>query len=201
MGIGSIAEAKSRAVFLDRDGVINQAVVLHGKPFAAASFAELSILPGVREALLELRASGFLLIVVTNQPDVARGTQDRSLVEAMHVWLTSELPLDGFYVCFHDDRHGCNCRKPQPGLLLTAAQERGISLPASYMIGDRWRDVEAGQRAGCRTVWINYGYTEKAPLRPPEATVQSLPQAVAWILHQAEPKSASGLRRQAEGFE
>lgn len=177
---------EKRAVFLDRDGVINQAVVRDGKPFPAASIAELRILPGVREALLELRASGFQLIVVTNQPDVARGTQDRSLVEAMHTRLSNVLPLDGIYVCFHDNQDECECRKPEPGLLLSAAAEHGISLTASYMVGDRWRDVEAGQRAGCRTVWIDYGYAERAPTLPPDATVKSLPEAAAWILQEVE---------------
>jgi D-glycero-D-manno-heptose 1,7-bisphosphate phosphatase len=142
----------------------------------------MQVLPETHDALSELREEGFLLYVVTNQPDVARGTQRRSLVEAMHTALREALPLDGFYVCYHDDANACECRKPKPGLLLTAAEEHGIFLPASYMIGDRWRDVEAGQRAGCRTVWIDRGYAERGPSVPADATVRSLAGAVAWIL-------------------
>jgi D-glycero-D-manno-heptose 1,7-bisphosphate phosphatase len=98
----------------------------------------------------------------------------------MHTALRKALPLDGFYVCYHDDADACECRKPKPGLLLTAAKEHGISLPASYMVGDRWRDVEAGQRA----LWIEYGYGERGPSAPPDFTVGSLPEAADWILQE-----------------
>jgi D-glycero-D-manno-heptose 1,7-bisphosphate phosphatase len=185
VGVGAIAQPPRRAVFLDRDGVLNRAVVCDGKPYPPTCRTDLQVLPGTREALMALREQGFLLYVVTNQPDVARGEQLRSSVEAMHTALQEALPLDGFYVCYHDDADGCECRKPKPGLLLTAARELGISLPASYMVGDRWRDVEAGQRAGCRTAWIDSGYAERGPSAPADATVRSLPEAVAWILQES----------------
>jgi D-glycero-D-manno-heptose 1,7-bisphosphate phosphatase len=185
VGVGAIAQPLRRAVFLDRDGVLNRALVRNGKPYPPASLHELEVLGGTDDALSELAEEGFLLFVVTNQPDVARGTQQRSLVEAMHRALRKVLPLDGFYVCYHDDADACECRKPKPGLLLTAAGEHGISLPASYMIGDRWRDVEAGQRAGCRTVWIDCGYAERGPSTPADATVRSLPEAAACILQES----------------
>jgi D-glycero-D-manno-heptose 1,7-bisphosphate phosphatase len=183
MGIGSIVETGRRAVFLDRDGVINKAVVRGAKPYPPASVAELCILPGVHEALLKLRAGGFLLYVVTNQPDVARGTQTRASIERMHAFIRSLLPLDGFYVCYHDNRDGCDCRKPAPGLVLSAAREHGIDLHESYLVGDRWSDVEAGQRAGCRTAWIDCGYAEPAPRVPPDVRVVSLAEAATWILN------------------
>jgi D-glycero-D-manno-heptose 1,7-bisphosphate phosphatase len=185
MGIGSIVETRRRAVFLDRDGVINKAVVRGAKPYPPASVAELCILPGVHEALLKLRAGGFLLYVVTNQPDVARGTQTRASVERIHDFLRSSLPLDGFYVCYHDNRDACYCRKPAPGLLLSAAREHRIDLHESYLVGDRWSDVEAGQRAGCWTAWIDYGYAEPLPLVPPDVRVVSLAEAATWILNQS----------------
>jgi D-glycero-D-manno-heptose 1,7-bisphosphate phosphatase len=184
VGIGAIG-AERRAVFLDRDGVLNRAVVRNGKPYPPSCQADLEIPTGTREALMELREQGFLLFVVTNQPDVARGEQQRSSVEAMHTALQAALPLDGFYVCYHDDADACECRKPKPGLLLTAAAEHGVWLPASYMVGDRWRDVEAGQHAGCRTAWIDCGYVERGPSAPADATVRSLPEAVAWILQES----------------
>jgi D-glycero-D-manno-heptose 1,7-bisphosphate phosphatase len=136
-------------------------------------------------ALTALKREGFLLYVVTNQPDVARGVQQRSMVEAMHTALREALPLDGIYVCYHDDADACECRKPKPGLLLTAAGEHGISLPASYVVGDRWRDVEAGQRAGCRNAWIERGYAERGPSAPPDFTAKSLREATDWILQES----------------
>lgn len=191
MGIALTNQTLRGAIFLDRDGVINRVVIRDGKPHPPDTVAGLDVLKGVREALSELAAQGFLLFVVTNQPDVARGTQSQSVVDAMHKALSETLPLDGFYVCFHDDRDQCECRKPRPGLLLTAAAEHGISLAESYMIGDRWRDIEAGQRAGCRTVWIDCGYAERAPAEPADAVVKSLREAAAWILEAEHRKELS----------
>ncbi|MBI5567057.1 MAG: HAD family hydrolase [Chloroflexi bacterium] len=173
-----------RAVFLDRDGVINRAVVRDGKPYPPSHPAELEILPGVSSALTRLRAAGFWLIVVTNQPDVARGTQTQAEVENLHAVLQAQLPLDEFRVCYHDDADRCDCRKPKPGLLLAAAREHDLDLSASFMIGDRWRDVEAGQRAGCTTLFVDYGYAERAPVEP-FIKVTSLLAAADWILQPA----------------
>lgn len=178
MGIHTLTQ---RAVFLDRDGVINRAIVRQGKPYPPAGLDELEILPGVPEALAQLREAGFRLIVVTNQPDVARGTKKQQDVDALHDALRRQLPLDEFRVCCHDDADHCACRKPAPGLLLSAAQEHHLDLSASYMVGDRWRDVEAGRRAGCSTVFIDYGYVE--PLHSlPDARVTCLAEATGWIL-------------------
>jgi D-glycero-D-manno-heptose 1,7-bisphosphate phosphatase len=170
-----------RAVFLDRDGVINRAIVRDGKPYAATAAADVEVLPGVPEALDRLKAAGFLLIVVTNQPDVARGSLQRSAVEAIHAHLTLKLPIDDFRVCYHDDDDDCECRKPKPGLLVEAARAHGVDLEASIMVGDRWRDVEAGRRAGCQTAFIDYGYAERRPERP-DTIVRSLEDAASWIL-------------------
>ncbi len=169
-----------RAVFLDRDGVLNRAVVRDGRPYPPASADELEIIDGAAEALSRLRELGFLLIVVTNQPDVARGTQSRGEVEAIHGRLRETLPIDEFVVCYHDDSDDCGCRKPKPGGLLDAAKRHGIDLAASFMIGDRWRDVEAGQRAGCVAYFIDYGYAEKQPA-PPFVRVRSLAEAAEKI--------------------
>jgi D-glycero-D-manno-heptose 1,7-bisphosphate phosphatase len=152
-----------RAIFLDRDGVINRAMVRAGKPYPPANLSELEVLPGVPEALQALRAAGYLLIVVTNQPDVARGTTRRETVEGMNAVLAATLPIDEFRTCYHDGPDGCDCRKPRPGALLAAAELHGIDLTVSYMVGDRWRDIEAGQRAGCQTIFVDYDYDEKQP--------------------------------------
>jgi D-glycero-D-manno-heptose 1,7-bisphosphate phosphatase len=176
--------ALQRAVFLDRDGVLNRAFVCNGSPYPPASLAELQILPATRDSLAALKAAGFLLVGITNQPDVARKTQRREVVEAINAALLASLPLSEISVCYHDDRDRCYCRKPQPGLLLEAASRYGITLSASFMIGDRWRDVEAGRRAGCRTIWLNYGYEETGAESQPDCTVRSLHEAVGWILNQ-----------------
>jgi D-glycero-D-manno-heptose 1,7-bisphosphate phosphatase len=171
-----------RAVFLDRDGVINRAFVRDGRPFPPATEAELEVLPGVADALARLRDAGFRLVVVTNQPDVARGTQRRDVIDRMHERLRAELPIDEFRVCDHDDADRCACRKPNPGMLEAAARDAGLSLPESFMVGDRWRDIEAGRRAGCAVIFIDRGYHERRP-DDPDAIVGSLPEAVDWILN------------------
>jgi D-glycero-D-manno-heptose 1,7-bisphosphate phosphatase len=176
------SEAATRpAVFLDRDGVLNRAHVVDGVPHPPDSVQQLELLPGVEEACRRLREAGLLLIVVTNQPDVARGTQTLQEVEALNRELGSRLPLDEIRVCPHDDADECECRKPAPGMLLDAARERGIDLERSVMVGDRWRDVEAGRRAGCKTVFIDWGYSERAP-EAPDLIVRQLDEAVPWIL-------------------
>jgi D-glycero-D-manno-heptose 1,7-bisphosphate phosphatase len=170
-----------RAVFLDRDGVINRAVLRDGKPHPPASADLVELMPGVATALQRLKAAGYLLIVVTNQPDVARGAQTRDAVEAIHARLASMLPLDEFRACYHDDQDACACRKPEPGLIIEAARDLRLDVGASVMVGDRWRDIEAGRRAGCATVFIDYGYAEPQP-HGPDAVVTSLEEATDWIL-------------------
>lgn len=178
-----IDRAVKRAVFLDRDGVLNASVVRNGTPHPPASVAEMEILPGVPEALVALRAGGFDLVVVTNQPDVARGTQTRAAVDAIHDRMRATLALDAVYACFHDDADACACRKPEPGLLVNAAADRGIDLATSFMVGDRWRDIDAGLAAGCRAIFIDRGYNERKPERF-AVNVAGLPEAAAWILEQ-----------------
>jgi len=171
-----------RAVFLDRDGVLNEAVVRDGKPHPPAQLADLRIPPGTAEVLARLKERNFLLLVVSNQPDVARGVQKLTTVEEMGRRLRAELPLDDVLTCYHDDQDDCDCRKPRPGLVTRAAQRYGIDLSRSYLIGDRWRDVDAGTNAGCKTILIDRGYTERAPASAPDVRVGSLSDAVDWIL-------------------
>jgi D-glycero-D-manno-heptose 1,7-bisphosphate phosphatase len=158
MGVGAL-----KAVFLDRDGVLNRAFVRNGKPYPPASPDELEILPDVPAALSLLKRSGFLLLVITNQPDVARGSQGHATVEQIHAVLRTALPIDDFFVCYHDDPDHCDCRKPKPGLLAQAAVKYGVDLGAR-----------------CRTIWIDRGYAEKTPSSP-DATVRSCLEAAHWI--------------------
>jgi D-glycero-D-manno-heptose 1,7-bisphosphate phosphatase len=178
MGIHS---GRRAAVFLDRDGVVSRAVVREGRPFPPDTVEALEVMPGARDALGRLRDAGYRLVVITNQPDIARGTQDRATVDRMHERLAESLPIDEFRVCPHDDADGCRCRKPKPGMIEDAARSAGLDPSASVVVGDRWRDIEAGRAAGCRTVFIDYHYRERRPSAP-DAVVGSLAEAADWIL-------------------
>jgi D-glycero-D-manno-heptose 1,7-bisphosphate phosphatase len=176
-----------RAVFLDRDGVLVEAIVRNGVPYSPATIEEMVIPSDAADALGALHRRGFRLIMVTNQPDIARGKIARRQVKQMNEHLISKLPLDAVEVCEHDDVEGCDCRKPKPGMLVRAAHRDGITLSESFMVGDRWRDIEAGRSAKCRTVLIGDGYAEG--LRSPaDVVVDNLSEAVAWILTQPPAK-------------
>jgi transaldolase len=176
-----LTTAAARAVFLDRDGVLVEGGEVDGVPAPLSQGAAVELRPGVREACTRLRAAGLLLVCVTNQPDVARGTITMESVQAVNATLQGLLALDAILVCPHDDADHCDCRKPRPGMLLAAADSLGIDLQRSVMVGDRWRDVEAGQRAGCTTVFIDNGYHERRPDRP-DVTARGLDEAVSEIL-------------------
>ncbi len=177
---------QDRAVFLDRDGVLNRAVLRNGKPHPPGNVTELVITPDAKQALDRLREAGFKLLVATNQPDVSRGITPRTTVDEINGKIASVLPVDDIFVCPHADGDQCDCRKPKDGLLRRAAQRHGIDVGSSFMVGDSWRDVEAGQSAGCRTILIDYGYEERQPNRPPDARVKSLSEATDWILQTSE---------------
>jgi len=178
----AIGEArKHAAVFLDRDGVLNRVEVRAGVPRPPGSLEELEVLPGVPGALRSLKAAGYVLVVVTNQPDVARGTTSRDTVGQIHARLAETLALDAILTCYHDDADDCDCRKPKPGLLLQAAHDWRLDLASSFVVGDRWRDGEAGRTAGCPTFYIDQGYAEASPTRP-DFRVQSLAEAASVVL-------------------
>ncbi|MHB8147083.1 MAG: HAD-IIIA family hydrolase [Vulcanimicrobiaceae bacterium] len=178
-----VGAATRRAIFFDRDGVLNKAEVRDGLPFPPARIADFQIVDEAEMVLGALKNQGFLLFAVSNQPDVARGKQSSEVVEQMNAILNLRLPLDEILVCYHDDSDACTCRKPLPGMLLNAAMRHNIDLEHSYMVGDRWKDVLAGERAGCRTILIDCGYAEKGPIVHPSASVTSLTEGMEWILH------------------
>jgi D-glycero-D-manno-heptose 1,7-bisphosphate phosphatase len=179
-----IDRALRKAVFLDRDGVINRAVVRDGRPYPPQTLGEVEILPGVEAAVVALKQAGFVMVVVTNQPDVARRKQTLQTVESINDYLGAQLGIDYFRTCYHDDSDNCACRKPKPGLLNDAVAIIGLDLPRSFMVGDRWRDIAAGQAAGCRTIWIDCGYAERLP-DGHDYRASSLLEASRWILQQA----------------
>ena len=173
----------NRAVFFDRDGVLNEAIVRDGKPYPPASVEELRIVSRARYAVRRVRDAGYLAIAITNQPDVARGTVTRKRVEEINSTVASRLSLDSVYCCFHDDDDRCECRKPKPGLLLQAAGEHDIDLSQSYVVGDRLKDVQSGRSAGCTTVFIDFGYRETPAQTGADVVVASLDAAVDAILN------------------
>ncbi|MDB5611407.1 MAG: family hydrolase [Bradyrhizobium sp.] len=177
---------KSRAIFLDRDGVLNRPLVREGKPYPPARVEDVEVYPGLREQLQRLKELGFVLIVVTNQPDVARGTTSKQMVEEINDLIAREIAaIDRVTVCFHDNSDGCNCRKPRPGMLLAGAAEFDIDLARSYMIGDRRNDIEAGIAAGSRTIFIDRAYSEPPPTRY-DYRVSSTHEALAIIESESE---------------
>lgn len=191
MGVDPVATPPRRAVFLDRDGVLVEALVRDGRPYPAASPDEARFVDEADEPLRLLAAAGFLLLVVTNQPDVARGTTSREAVDALNARLRERFPaLLDVLVCPHDAADDCSCRKPRPGMLLAAAAAHAIDLGASYLVGDRWRDVEAGHAAGCTTVLVDRGYAERGPSVPPHARALSTAEALAWVLADAAARAA-----------
>jgi D-glycero-D-manno-heptose 1,7-bisphosphate phosphatase len=176
-----------RAVFLDRDGVINRAITRDGLPFPPMSMADFEILPGVPEACAKLKAAGFLLVVATNQPDVGRGIVPRELVESMHAQMQKVISVDRIEVCYHPGRGAsdCDCRKPKPGMLFNAAKALEIDLTQSWMVGDRWRDIDCGHAAGCKTIFIDSGYVE-ALKQKPEFFARNLGEAADIILRESK---------------
>jgi D-glycero-D-manno-heptose 1,7-bisphosphate phosphatase len=171
-----------RAVFLDRDGVLNKNFVRDGVPHPPKNLLEFEMLPNVPEAVTHLKDAGFLLVVVTNQPDVARGTQSISVIHEMHEALRREINVDEIYICIHDG-DGCVCRKPKPGMLLSAAKTHNIDLKNSFMVGDRWKDIVAGSTAGCKTVLVGSLDEGKMPIAP-DAVFTDLFASINWIIQQ-----------------
>lgn len=161
-----------KAVFLDRDGIVNRAIVRDGKPFPPATSEELEIPSGTFTSLLKLANVGYVLIGITNQPDVARGSQSRQTVESFNTFLLSKLPIREIFVCYHDDMDNCDCRKPKPGLILQATKKYSLDLSQSWMIGDRWKDIAAGQAIGLKTIFVDYHYAETYKGLPADFTVE-----------------------------
>ncbi len=148
-----------RAVFLDRDGVINESPPRHDY---VKVWEEFRFLPEVPEAIKKLNRAGFFVIVVSNQRGVARGLFTEEDLEDIHSRMLDELrsegaKIDAIYYCPHDVSDDCDCRKPKPGMILKAREEHDLDLPGSFIVGDSTSDVEAGRRAGLKTIYLGDG--------------------------------------------
>ncbi|HUO43430.1 MAG TPA: HAD family hydrolase [Burkholderiales bacterium] len=170
-----------RAVFLDRDGVVTRCEVRNGKPYALRSLNGFRLLPRVKSSIAKLKRAGFIVIIVTNQPDIGNGLVDPKVVSAMHDRLRALLPIDEIRMCPHRQTDNCRCRKPKPGMLRAAARKWGITLKKSFMVGDRWGDIVAGQAVGCYTVFVDRHYKEPQ-IAVPDGYATSLASATRLIL-------------------
>ena len=159
MGMDKL-EKLNRAIFLDRDGVINRVLLNNGRPFSPRRFDDFELLPEIKEALNSFMKMGFVNIVITNQPDIARGLMEMEELNRMHAMLRERLAINDIMACFHDNGDNCICRKPKPGMILVAANKWNINLRRSFVIGDTWRDVEAGKKGGCKTILIDMPYNQ-----------------------------------------
>ena len=170
-----------KAVILDRDGVINAVTLVDGVPQPPRGFGDLQVLPGVPNAIKSLKDAGFLVFCLTNQPEISRGTVNKESVAQISEYLISELGILEVFVCHHDDQDGCTCRKPKPGGINYFVEKYSLDQSQCFMVGDRWKDIDAGISAGCRTIFIEHSYAEKKPINQ-DFSVKSLDEAVSIIL-------------------
>ena len=168
---------KFKGAFLDRDGVINATHFRENLPVPPAKIEDLRILPGVVEAIEILISTDFIPVVVTNQPDIGRGKVSVEIVNQINEEIRRITRINHFYVCIHDDFANCDCRKPKPGLIVRAMSELELDPQSSFLVGDRWKDIAAGQAIGIKSYFIDNSYSEKTPL-PPFTRVKSLLEAV-----------------------
>jgi D-glycero-D-manno-heptose 1,7-bisphosphate phosphatase len=174
-----VYQVKERAVFLDRDGVINKVIFRNGLPASPRSLEEFGLNDGIRQTARRLKDYGFRIIVVTNQPDLVRGEITKGILDLMTQRMRWEIPIDDVFICPHDDHHQCSCRKPKPGMLIHAASRWKIDLSSSFMIGDTWKDIEAGKAAGCKTILLDAAYNQEVEC---DFRVKSLLEAADLII-------------------
>lgn len=156
----------TKAIFLDRDGVINNPVISEGKPYAILRIGQIHVIDGIKELIERWHIEGYFVFMVSNQPDIANHIVSQSKVNKINNYLKSQVLLDDIFVCPHNDADKCNCRKPKTGLFLQANEKYEIDFSQSYVIGDRWKDIEAGKNIGCKTIFVDYDYKEKKPKNP-----------------------------------
>jgi D-glycero-D-manno-heptose 1,7-bisphosphate phosphatase len=171
------------AVFLDRDGVLNEVVQRDGMPASPRSLAEFRLVPDV-DAAGRLKEAGLAVFIITNQPDVPRGHTTEALLAAMLAEIRGRITVDDYRACLHEDAHGCACRKPKPGMILDLAQRWDVDLARSWVVGDMWRDAEAARAAGCASILLAREYNRDARA---DRTVASLTEAVNVILDSRQP--------------
>lgn len=175
-----------KAVFLDRDGVLTVPEFREGRSFAPTSLDALAFYEDAADAVRALNDAGFIVIVVTNQPDIGAGKVDAAIIDEMHARLRATMPVDDIEVAIETRQQAkglvSDRRKPGTGMLMSAAERWNIDLNTSYMVGDRGSDVEAGLRAGCTSIFIDLGYEAELAATGQAVTVKSVSEAAAWII-------------------
>ena len=171
-----------KCIFLDRDGVINKPIIIDNKPYSPRNKYQFELLPNIEKYLKKIHSLGFLTIIITNQPDISTNHINENLLNEFHDIIKNKMPITDIYVCKYIDTDDCYCRKPKPGLILTAAKKYKINLKKSYFIGDRWKDIDAANKAGCHSIFIDYGYKEKLKTTPIN-NVKSVKEAFEIILN------------------
>ena len=151
---------KRQAIFLDRDGVINKATFVNGKHRSPLVLEELEIFKDAKRSIRKLRKLGFLIFIVTNQPEISRGNLRREESDAINAAIDKEIEPDEIVACPHDDSDGCSCRKPLPGMITGLISRYMLDPTRCYLVGDRLKDIEAGQAAGVKSIQIDRGYPE-----------------------------------------
>ena len=163
----------NKAIFIDRDGVINHLVSRDGGMYSPRLVTDFQIFPSVPDAIKQIREAGYLVVVVTNQPDISRGLLKPNVLDEMHQLLRAVCQVDAIYVCPHDNSDNCLCRKPLPGMLLQATTDLSIDLNNSWMIGDRATDMQAGNAVGLSNIFIASGQEQRSELIPEKGIVAS----------------------------
>ena len=172
-----------RAVFLDRDGVINKVAIKDGKAYSPRCFDEFEFVENVAGQLERIKEAGYLTVVVTNQPDIARGKMDISELHKMSDIIRRNLAVDDIFVCLHDDIDNCHCRKPKPGMMFDAAKKYDIDLSNSFLVGDSWKDMEAARNAGCEGILVKASYNKDVTC---SRSVENLAEAIDIIMNEEE---------------
>ena len=158
-----IQKKKNKAIFLDRDGVINEVIYHKGinKPSSPWKIDEFKFINGIEETLHRFKEKNYKLFIITNQPDIARQNIEKGVTEQINKKIFEKLPIDDIQICPHDDSDKCCCRKPKPGMIMDLAYHYDIDLDKSFLIGDGWKDMNAGSQAGCKTILIQKSYNKE----------------------------------------
>ena len=153
----------NKAIFLDRDGVINKSIIANGKPYAPLLFEDFVFYEDTKKAIVVIQSLDYKTIIVTNQPEINKGNLNHEELKRMNDRIYNELKIDDIFVCEHTSEEDCDCRKPKPGMILNASKKHNIDLSQSFLIGDRYKDIESAHAAGCNSIFIDRKYSEKFP--------------------------------------
>ena len=171
-----------KALFLDRDGIINRSFKnKKGKPKAPTLFKDFIFLPFLKNYLNEIKKLNFNIIIITNQPDISYGVLKEAELYKMHSKIYSSLPVTNIYVCKHSKEDNCKCRKPKTGLFRQALKKYNLNLKNSYAIGDRWSDIVASYKCGIKSIYVDRNYNEPKPTKQ-IFTTKSTKKALEYII-------------------